>query len=53
VQKIIDAHVHLSERRDDALRGFAKLNGLTYTLDELVDSMRKHQVERGSCSAHP
>ena len=51
--KIIDAHVHLSERRDDALTRFAQLNGLSYTLDELLGTMRKHNVERGLLLSPP
>ena len=51
--KIIDAHVHLSERRDDALNRFAELNGLSYTLDELLGTMRKHNVEQGLLLSPP
>ena len=51
--KIIDAHVHLSERRDDALTRFARLNGLRYALDELLGTMRKHNVERGLLLSPP
>ena len=51
--KIIDAHVHLSERRDDALTRFAKVNGLSYTLHELLDIMRRSKVERGLLLSPP
>ena len=47
VSEIIDAHVHLSERKDDRLREYAKRNGLKYTLDELQDHMFRNGVVRG------
>jgi uncharacterized protein len=53
VQKIIDAHVHLSESRHDALRAYARENALRYTLDELLGTMRKHQVEHGLLLSPP
>ena len=53
MQKIIDAHVHLSESHSDALRGYAKENGLRYTLDELLGTMRKHHVEHGLLLSPP
>ncbi len=52
-QEIIDAHVHLSERRDDALIRFARMNGLRYTLDELLGTMRKYKVARGLLLSPP
>lgn len=45
MQQAIDVHVHLSERLDDGLVRFAKLNGLLYTADELVGSMQKYGIE--------
>ena len=53
MQKVIDAHIHLSERRDDALLPYARKNGLRYTLDELLDEMRRHHVERGLLLSPP
>jgi uncharacterized protein len=53
VQKVIDAHIHLSERIDDALLPFARMNGLKYTLDELLNEMRRHHVERGLLLSPP
>jgi uncharacterized protein len=53
VARIIDAHIHLSERKDDALRGYAKKNGLRYTLDELLGMMSRHHVERGLLLSPP
>jgi predicted TIM-barrel fold metal-dependent hydrolase len=53
LQKIIDAHVHLSERRDDALIRFARLNGLRYTLDELLGTMREYNIVRGLLLSPP
>jgi uncharacterized protein len=53
LQKIIDAHVHLSERGDDALIRFARMNGLRYTMDELLATMRGHQIVRGLLLSPP
>jgi len=53
LQKIIDAHVHLSERGDDALIRFAGMNGLRYTLDELLDTMRRLEIMRGLLLSPP
>ena len=53
MQKIIDAHIHLSERRDDALISFARMNGLRYTLGELMGTMRRLGVERGLLLSPP
>src|SRR5215472_12491283 len=51
--RAIDAHIHLSERKDDDLRRFAKNNGLRYTLNELLESMRRHHVEHGLLLSPP
>ena len=53
LQRVIDSHVHLSERRDDALRPFAKKNHLQYTLEELLGSMRRFNVVRGLLLSPP
>jgi len=53
LQEIIDAHTHLSERRDDALNHFAQKNGLRYTLDELLGTMRGHKIARGLLLSPP
>lgn len=53
MQKVIDAHIHLSERRDDALLPYARMNGLSYTLDQLLGDMRRHHVERGLLLSPP
>jgi uncharacterized protein len=53
LQKIIDAHVHLSERGDDALIRFARTNGLRYTMDELLATMREHKIVRGLLLSPP
>jgi predicted TIM-barrel fold metal-dependent hydrolase len=53
LQEIIDAHVHLSERRDDALNRFARKNGLRYTLNELLGSMRRHKIAHGLLLSPP
>ena len=51
--KVIDAHVHLSERRDDALLPYARKSGLRYTLGELVGLMRRNHVEQGLLLSPP
>lgn len=53
MQKIIDAHIHLSGRQDDALIPYAKMNGLRYTQKELLGTMRKHNVEHGLLLSPP
>lgn len=47
MHQIIDAHLHLSRRRDDSLVRFAEMNGLRYTLDGLLESMSRNGVARG------
>ena len=51
--RIIDAHVHISEDRDDTLVSFAKKNGLSYTIEELLASMRRHNIEHGLLLSPP
>ena len=53
MRKIIDAHVHLSEREDDALIRFAKMNGLRYTMNELLNTMRRYGIRRGLLLSPP
>jgi uncharacterized protein len=53
LQKVIDAHVHLSERGDDALIRFARMNGLRYTIDELLGVMRQDNIVRGLLLSPP
>jgi uncharacterized protein len=53
LQQIIDVHVHLSERGDDALIRFAQMNGLSYNLDELLDTMRSNNVTHGLLLSPP
>src|SRR5436190_38064 len=45
--------MHLSERRDDTLNHFARMNGLRYTLDELVGTMRRHKIVCGLLLSPP
>jgi predicted TIM-barrel fold metal-dependent hydrolase len=45
MQPAIDAHVHLSEFVNDALRHFANLNGLMYTFSELNSLMAESGTE--------
>ena len=51
--RIIDVHLHLSEDGDDALVPFAKRNGLSYTREELLDTMRRHDVQQGLLLSPP
>lgn len=53
MQRVIDAHIHLSERRDDTLLRYAERNGLRYTLEELLGNMRTHHVEHGLLLSPP
>jgi len=53
LQKIIDAHVHLSERRGDSLNPFANMHRLTYTLNELLRTMQRYEIERGLLLSPP
>ena len=45
--RVIDAHIHLSENKEDALRAYARLSGLKYTLDELLRIMDQNAVAQG------
>jgi uncharacterized protein len=46
LDRIIDAHVHCSDKRkDDRLRDYAKLNGLRYDLRELLAIMKSRGVD--------
>jgi hypothetical protein len=51
--KVVDAHIHLSERRNDALIPYARRNGLSYTLDELSGLMKKNGIARGLLLSPP
>lgn len=51
--EIVDAHLHLSERQDDALIPFARANALAYSLDELLSTMQEHKVARGLLLSPP
>ncbi len=53
MQRKIDAHIHLSERRTDALLPYAKRNGLRYTLGELLAQMRTSHVSHGMLLSPP
>jgi uncharacterized protein len=53
LQQVIDVHVHLSERLDDALVKFAQANGLRYTIHELLSEMKNNGIERGLLLSPP
>jgi len=50
---IIDAHIHLSERKDDALIPYARKNGLRYNLSELLDLMEGNSISHGYLLSPP
>ncbi|MGH9918093.1 MAG: amidohydrolase family protein, partial [Nitrososphaerales archaeon] len=52
--KTIDAHVHCSDKRkEDQLRSYAKLNGLRYDLEELLEEMDGNGVANGLLLSPP
>jgi uncharacterized protein len=51
--EIVDAHIHLSERQDDALIPFARNNELAYSLDELLLTMQEHKIGKGLLLSPP
>lgn len=53
MRRIIDVHTHLSERPDDALNRFARMNGLRYTIDELLETMRRQRIDRSLLLSPP
>lgn len=53
MQKIFDAHIHLSERNNDVLNRFARLNGLAYTMDELLATMKQNNIDHGLLLSPP
>jgi uncharacterized protein len=53
MQKTVDCHVHLSEDPADSLLRYAKLNGLKYTLEELLAEMRRNGVMHGLLLSPP
>jgi predicted TIM-barrel fold metal-dependent hydrolase len=50
---IVDVHLHVSGREDDALIPYARRNGLSYTLAELTRSMKECGVSRGLLLSPP
>ena len=53
MRRAFDSHIHLSGRRDDLLREFAKSNGLRYNLPELLATMKKNNVVHGLLLSPP
>jgi len=51
--QIIDAHVHFSGRRDDALIEYARRNGLSYTFNELSRLMQDNGIAHGLLLSPP
>ncbi len=49
----IDCHIHLSERDDDKLIPSAKMNGFSYTLDEITRIMKKNNTVAGLLLSPP
>jgi predicted TIM-barrel fold metal-dependent hydrolase len=53
LQSMIDAHIHLSERKDDELNRYAERNGLAYTMGELLRLMARFRIEHGLLLSPP
>jgi uncharacterized protein len=53
LEKVFDAHVHLSEHPDDYLIRFARMNSLEYTMNELLESMARNNIEHGLLLSPP
>ncbi len=53
MHSIIDAHIHLSSRKDDSLIPYARRNGLVYSLPELLRLMKENGVARGILLSPP
>src|SRR5579864_5790165 len=51
--KLIDCHLHLSELPEDGLNNYAMFNGLSYTLNELLELMENSGVEQGLLLSPP
>jgi len=49
----IDCHIHLSERSDDKLIPFAKMNGFKYVLDEITQIMKRNDTVAGLLLSPP
>ncbi|MHB1908682.1 MAG: amidohydrolase family protein [Nitrososphaerales archaeon] len=53
MKRIFDCHIHCSERKDDALISYARMNGLRYNLEELLETMEESNVESGLLLSPP
>ena len=53
MRSLIDAHIHLSGRKDDALIPYARRNGLAYNLRELLQLMKEYGVAQGLLLSPP
>jgi uncharacterized protein len=51
--RIIDAHLHLSGHPNDELVSYAALNGLKYTMDELLRLMGENNIAMGLLLSPP
>jgi predicted TIM-barrel fold metal-dependent hydrolase len=49
----VDVHIHLSERSDDQLIPFARLNGMKYNLGELLRLMEENGIAQGLLLSPP
>ena len=47
MQGIVDAHIHMSRRKNDLLRKYAETNRLEYTPDGLLQVMEANGITRG------
>ena len=54
MDRVIDAHAHCSgKRKDDRLRPYAKVNGLRYDLEELLEKMHENGIARSLLLSPP
>lgn len=53
MDRFIDVHAHCSNRSDDALISYARMNGLRYNLEELLVEMKKNNVTSGLLLSPP
>lgn len=51
--RIFDCHIHCSDRKDDALISYARVNGLKYNLSELLGMMEENNIQRGLLLSPP
>lgn len=53
MSRIADVHAHLSRSGEDILRQYAALNGLSYTMEELLQTMQEEGISHGLLLSPP